>query len=43
MIEIDFMFGIEFTVGLVYSIVGFLAGIALIVATCKAFKRKGKK
>ena len=35
-------FVIEFSAGLVYSIVGFLAGIALIVA-CKNFKRKGRK
>lgn len=34
--------GIEFTVGMVYSIVGFMVGMALIV-TCKSFKRKGKK
>ena len=42
MIEFEFMFGVEFTAGLFYSILGFMVGMALIVS-CKTFKRKGKK
>lgn len=35
------MFEVEFTAGLLYSILGFMVGMALIL-TCKTFKRKGK-